>query len=258
MPNGEREIKRGNLNREILVFVFFLVLSSLFWYLNELSKDLEASLNYPVRYINPPKDRILTGDLPDRIGMVLQGPGYSILKMKLSGSRAPVVVDLSKITPGHVSGKPTKHYIVCSDLIESFALQLHSDFNIAAIKPDTIFFEYDKLVARKKPVIPDVKVEVSRSYKAIVVAEPDSIVVTGPKHILDSIPGIMTKKRIFPRVSETFKATVLLVKPEYLQLDRSRVDLEITVVKKYSEKSGWATPPSEATRYNESSKMDSK
>lgn len=258
MPNGEQEIKRGNINREILVFVFFLILSSLFWYLNELGKDLEATINYPVRYINPPKDRILTGNLPDRIGMVLQGPGYSILKMKLSGSRAPVVVDLSKITPRRITGKTTQYFIICMDLTESFARQLHSDFTIAAIKPDTLFFGYDKLVAKKKPVIPDVKVEVSRSFKAIVVAEPDSIVVTGPKHILDSIPGIMTKKRIFPRVSETFKATVLLVKPDYLQLDRSRVDLEITVVKKYSEKSGWATPPSEATRYNESLKKDSR
>lgn len=245
MNNGEREIKRENLNREILVFVFFLFLSSLFWYLNELGKDLEASINYPVRYINPPKDRILTGDLPDRIGLVLQGPGYSILKMKLSGSRAPVVVDLSKVNPKRIAGKTPKYFLVSLDLADSFTRQLRSDFIITAIKPDTLYFGYDRLVTRKMPVIPDVKIEVSKSYKAIVVAEPDSINVTGPKHILDSIPGIMTRKRIFPRVSETFKASVLLIEPEYLQLSQSRVDLEVTLVRKFSGKSGWATPPSE-------------
>ena len=53
------------LNRELPVFAFFLLLSFIFWYLNELSKELQGTINYPVRYINPPKDRIVTGELPD-------------------------------------------------------------------------------------------------------------------------------------------------------------------------------------------------
>lgn len=251
MNNGEREPKHENFNREILVFVFFLLLSSLFWYLNELGKDLEASINYPVRYINPPKDRIITGDLPDRIGLVLQGPGYSILKVKLSGSRAPVVIDLAKITPKRIHDRQSQYYIVSSDLKESFARQLRADFNITAIKPDTLFFGYDRLVTRRLPVIPDVRVDVSRAYKAIVVAEPDSVTVTGPKHVMDTIPGIMTRKRIFPRVSETFKASIQLVEPHQVQVEQSRVDLEITVVRKYSGKSGWATPPSDIRNADE-------
>lgn len=255
MAREEREIKHSNFRKEILIFGFFLLLSSLFWYLNELGKDIEASIDYPVRYINPPKNRILTGTLPDRIGMVLQGPGYTILKMKLSGSRAPVVVDFSKVATKRFTGKSTGYYIVSSDLIESFSRQLHSDFEIATIKPDTLFFDYDKLVSRRMPVIPDIKIDISKSYKTIVVSEPDSITVTGPKHILDSIPGIITKRRLFPRVSETFKASVLLVKPKDVELDRSRVDLEITVVKKHSGKSGWATPPSDAKGVKSSNKV---
>jgi len=92
------------LNRELPVFAFFLLLSFIFWYLNELSKELQGTINYPVRYINPPKDRIVTGELPDKLEMDLRGPGYSILKVKLSGSRAPVVIDFSKITPRRIPG----------------------------------------------------------------------------------------------------------------------------------------------------------
>jgi len=236
MDKPERERDKDNLNREVLIFVFFLFLSSLFWYLNELGNDVDTTIQYPVRYINPPKGRVLTGDLPDRISMVLQGPGYSILKMKLSGSRAPVVVDFSMMTLKRLPGKQSSYYIVSSSMIESFSKQLHADFNISAIKPDTIFFGFDKLVKRRMPVIPDITVEVPRSYKAIIVTEPDSVTVTGPKHVLDSIPGIRTKKRIFPRVSETFKASAQLIAPDHVQLERNRVDIEVTIVRVFLEK----------------------
>ncbi len=236
MDKPERERDKDNLNREVLIFIFFLFLSSLFWYLNELGKDVDTVIQYPVRYINPPKGRVLTGDLPDRISMELQGPGYSILKMKLSGSRAPVVVDFSRMTLKRLPGKQTSFYIVSSSMIEDFSKQLHADFTISVIKPDTIYFGFDKLVKRRMPIIPDIKVEVPRSYKAIIVTEPDSMTVTGPKHVLDSIPGIRTKKRIFPSVSETFKASAQLIAPDHVQLERNRVDIEVTIVRVFLEK----------------------
>lgn len=236
MNKPERERDKDNLNREVLIFVFFLFLSSLFWYLNELGKDVDTAIQYPVRYINPPKGRVLTGDLPDRLTMELQGPGYSILKLKLSGSRAPVVVDFSKMTLKRLPGKQSSYYIVSSSLIESFSKQLHADFNISVIKPDTIYYGFDKLIKKRMPVIPDIRVEVPRAYKAIIVSEPDSITVTGPKHLLDSLPGIKTKKRIFPSVSETFKASVQLIAPEHVQLERNRADIEVTLVRVFTEK----------------------
>ncbi len=254
MSNSEQEIKPRYINKEILIFAFFLCLSFLFWYLNELGKDLEASINYPVRYINPPKDRVITGHLPERIGLVLQGPGYSIFKMKFSGSRAPVVIDMSRVNSQRVVGKKNDYYIVTSDLKESFARQLRADFNISSIKPDTLFYSYDKLITKRMMIIPNVRVEVPRTHKSIVVVVPDSISVTGPKSIIDTIPGIMTRSRIFPRVSEAFKASVQLITPPYLQLSQNRVDLEITVVRKYSDKEGWATPPSDLKTTADSTK----
>jgi len=88
MIMNDKKRSKQFLKKELPVFAFFLLLSFIFWYLNELSKELQGTINYPVRYINPPKDRIVTGDLPDKLEMDLRGPGYSILKVKLSGSRA--------------------------------------------------------------------------------------------------------------------------------------------------------------------------
>src|SRR5665648_243310 len=117
MMMREKLMAKGFMNKDLPVFAFFLVLSFIFWYLNELSKDLEATIHYPVRYINPPKDRIIIGDLPRKMGMDVRGPGYSILKIKLSGSKAPVVIDFAKVSPKREPGRVAGYYLVTSGLI---------------------------------------------------------------------------------------------------------------------------------------------
>jgi hypothetical protein len=226
----EKMLTKGFLNKELPVFAFFLLLSFIFWYLNELSKDLEATIHYPVRYINPPKGRIVTGELPNKMGMELRGPGYSILKIKLSGSKAPVVIDFSKVNPKREPGKTAGYYLVASGLIEGFSKQLHADFDILALQPDTLFFGYDRLVTRKVAVIPDIKVELSPESRVIVMPDPDSIEVTGPEHVIDTLIGIRTRHRSFKRLKENFRTSVALDCPDNLQTTQKRVALEVSVI----------------------------
>lgn len=235
---GKRERSEKFLNRELPVFAFFLLLSFIFWYLNELSKELQGTINYPVRYINPPRDRIVTGDLPDKLEMDLRGPGYSILKVKLSGSRAPVVIDFSKVAPRRIPGQQPRYYLVTSGLISNFSKQLHADFDILAIHPDTLFFGYDRLVTRRMPVIPKLNIEAPAGKKVIIVADPDSITVTGPQHILEALDGIPTRQRTYKRLDENFKSKIPIECPEYLQTSQKRVTLEVTVTEKPDSISG--------------------
>lgn len=226
----ERKNGGGLLNKEVPVFAFFLILSFIFWYLNELSNELSTTLNYPVRYVNPPKDRIVMGELPKKLAMELRGPGYSILKMKLSGSKAPVVIDFSKAATKRLPGKKARYYLVTSGLIQDFSKQLHADFEILSIKPDTLIYVYDKLVEKRIPVIADVHAEASPGNKTVVVSEPDSVTVIGPEHMLDTIKGIRTRPRTFKRMDENFKTSVPLVCPQYVETNEKRVVLEITVL----------------------------
>ena len=229
MTADEKKQRKKFPNRELPVFAFFLLLSFIFWYLNELSKELEGTINYPVRYINPPKERIVTGELPAKLEMDLRGPGYTILKMKLSGSRAPVVIDFSKTTPKRFPRRSTNYYLVTSGLIQSFSKQLRADFEIIAINPDTLFFGYDKLVTRRMAVIPDLDIELAQGHKVVIVPDPDSITVRGPEHILDTLRGIPTRHRSFKRMNENFKAKILLECPEYLETTQKRVVVEVTI-----------------------------
>lgn len=133
------------LKRDVVIFAFFLLLSFFFWYLNSLRKDVEVEMKYPVKYLNPPKDKVVSNDPPQKLLFYLKGPGYSIIKLKLSGSRAPVNIDFSKVVYKRVpDSQPPEYYIVSGNLINSFSKQLRADFQILSVKPDTLYITFDK------------------------------------------------------------------------------------------------------------------
>jgi len=128
------------INRDVVVFVFFLVLSFGFWYINSLGKEIEADIRYSIEYINMPKERVIADDSPVRLNLSLKGPGYSILKLKVSGSKSPVVIDLSQVNYKRVpDSKVLNYFIVTSGLIKSLTVQIRSGCEIISIKPDTLF-----------------------------------------------------------------------------------------------------------------------
>jgi hypothetical protein len=129
--------------RDIAVFIFFLFLAFGFWYLNSLRKDFELDLKYPVRYVNPPKGRIVAGDLPPKLTINLKGSGFSIIRLRISQSRSPLVIDFSKITYKRVPNtKTADYYVLSSGLVPNFNRQLGSEFQIMSVKPDTIYVRF--------------------------------------------------------------------------------------------------------------------
>ncbi|HEX2975578.1 MAG TPA: hypothetical protein VHO68_06545 [Bacteroidales bacterium] len=133
--------KVRRINRDAFVFAFFVLLSFVFWYLNSLNKEAEAGIRYPVKYTNVPRGRTVVGREPEKLNLYLKGPGSSILKLKLSGKKAPVSVDISKVNYRRVPGsKEADYYVVTASLVRSLKIQLRTDCDITSVKPDTLFF----------------------------------------------------------------------------------------------------------------------
>jgi YbbR domain-containing protein len=220
------------INRDVVVFSFFLLLSFIFWFLNSLAKDIEADVRYPVRYINLPKDRVLVEDLPSRLSLYLKGPGYSILKHKLSGNRTPVVIDISNVNYKRVPRSTNlKYYIVTSGLIPRLTNQLRAECQISSIKPDTLFFSLDRIISKSVPVTADLEISTERQYfiKGSVAVDPDSVQITGPRHILDTLTTIKTRFKKLTGLNETVRRNFTLVDSKDYSISEKRVAVTIPV-----------------------------
>ncbi len=152
------------INRDVAVFIFFLLISFVFWYLNSLGKENEAGIRYPVKYTNLPKERVIAEDPELKLNLFLKGPGYSILKLRLSGKKTPVKIDISKVNYKRVPGsRDLSYFIVTSGLIKSLSVQIRSGCEITSIKPDTLFFTLDKEAAKSIPVTTDNRVDKNKT-----------------------------------------------------------------------------------------------
>lgn len=129
------------INRNIFVFLFFLLLSFIFWYLTSLSKEIDTTLKYPVAYANVPGGSETASNLPSKLNLMFKGHGYTILRIKLSAKGHPLTIDFSEISYFREQKNSSGNcYIVTAPLLTSFSSQLLQDARIISVKPDTIFF----------------------------------------------------------------------------------------------------------------------
>jgi hypothetical protein len=139
----------GRINRDVLVFTFFLFLSFVFWYLNSLGKDVETGIKYHIKYSNLPKERVIIDDPQVQLTLYLKGPGFSILKLKLSVNKTPIDIDISKVNYKRIPGsRNPEYFIITSGLAKSLAVQLRSGCDITSVKPDTLFFTLEKAITK--------------------------------------------------------------------------------------------------------------
>ena len=86
------------------------------------------------------------------------------MKLKVSGNKTPVIIDISKVNYKRVPGSSTSDYfIVTSGLTKSLTVQLRSGCEITSIKPDTLFFTLEKVDT--KSVLTNLIISVAENRK---------------------------------------------------------------------------------------------
>jgi hypothetical protein len=223
---------RNSIDRDVLTFSFFLLLSFVFWYLNSLQKDVEYNIKYPVRFVNLPEGRVLVEDLPSRLDLYLKGPGYSIVKLKLAGNRSSVILDISTINYRRVPGSMTlDYYIITSGLIPKLRNQLRADCEITSLKPDTLFFSFDRIISKQVKIIADIEVTTERQYlvKGNIIVDPDTATIRGPKRILDTINTIKTRHIKLKGISQTITRSLALATSKSYSVSAKKIEVTIPV-----------------------------
>ncbi|HUX56626.1 MAG TPA: hypothetical protein VMV77_06610 [Bacteroidales bacterium] len=147
------------INRDVVIFSFFLFLSFIFWYLNALGKEIVAEVRYPVHYINLPKEKVIGEEQHAKLNLSLRGTGFSLLKLKLISNRTPVIIDLSKVKYKRVTGgNNINYYLITSGEIKNLTAKLISECEIISVKPDTLFFTINEIASKSIQVKPDIEV----------------------------------------------------------------------------------------------------
>ena len=211
------------MNKQFLTFLFFLMLSAIFWFTITLNETYERELKIPVQIVGIPKNVVLTSPTNDTIRATIRDKGWMLVAY-LYGKRMPnLQLNYKNYDRGNGAG-----IISASELKRLVDQQLESSTTVTSVKPDRLEFFYNNGECKRVPVrltgrvIPEQLYYISQVYYI-----PDSVDVYASPDKLDSIRTIYTEPLNYVGFRDTLTIGCKLSHPNDVKVVPERIQIEI-------------------------------
>ncbi|ASB50874.1 CdaR family protein [Alkalitalea saponilacus] len=223
-------LKKIQKNKDALIFLIFLFISTAFWFFNALRDDYTTEISYPVRFVNLPENKVITEASNDKVIFRIRANGYAILRQFLGGTRVPMNYDVSQLRRTNRRGEEFS-FILAREQQGLIRDQLLVGIELLSIEPDTIFIKLDQLVTKDFPIRMNGKIELEKQFLIAgnIIFNPDSVKVSGPKQILDTLTHVPTQPFNADRLRETTSRRVGLKPINQLQYNLQHTNVTIPV-----------------------------
>jgi hypothetical protein len=218
-------------NKKLATYMFFVILATIFWFLNALSKEYTTTVNYPVTYKDFPSKKILSNELPPKLKLTVRAKGFDLLRYKISFFQS-LNFSVNEYTNSKMEKVGDNNFLFPTNRITSqVATQLSSAISVTHISPDTINFQFSSLIEKKIPVHLNRNFNFEPQFRlgGDVVLSPDSVWVIGAKAIIDSIKQLETELLEFKELNESKTKRIGLVKVKGLSFVQKKVNVELPV-----------------------------
>lgn len=195
-----------------------------------MSKEYESTIVYPISFENLPQNKLIQGNQTEEIGVHVKATGFKIL----SGRIAPreLKIDASNL----LLKSETSYYLLLSQQRLAIQKQMNTGVDIDHFITDSISLDLGSLEQKKLPVQLKSNLNFQTGYdvNGSISIKPDSVLVSGPESILDTLQYISTKELSKTDVNSSFKESISLQfneGTENLKYDVSSVEVEASVEK---------------------------
>ena len=228
---AKRKIRNFSYQKAI-VFLVCLALSSFLWLLSSLEKRYTSRISVPVSYVEFPKDKELSGALPQKLDLVVDAYGYTILTYKLRLAFSPILINVNELIDNVLVRKGQYQYIVrTSNHKEEIEKQISSEIRILSIKPDSLVFNFSKIISKKIKIKPNLMLGFANQYSLMdePSTKPDSILVSGPANVMDTLRFLSTRVKVYSKLSHSIEEQVFVAPVTGLKLEEKEVSLSVPV-----------------------------
>ena len=127
------------VNKDFLIFLFFLALSSVFWLLMTLNETYEQEIRIPVSMVNVPDNVVLLSSETDTVKVTVRDKGLVLLGYVYGDALRPMRLNFKSYVRGTGSASVT-----ASELQRLVYQQLSASSKIVSVKSDKLefFFNY--------------------------------------------------------------------------------------------------------------------
>ena len=198
-PSGRPSPFKKIWNKQFLIFLFFLALSTVFWAFQALSETYEEDFQVPIELKNVPSNVVVTTDLPRTLHVTLRDKGSVLLTYSYTRRLRPIVVDFSAYAnaAGHV-------VVPAIDIARQIAPQLMPSTQTVSVKPENLEFYFNYGQCKRVPVVLQGTVKAGRHYTiSSSRISADSVMVYASKQQLDTITAAYLQPLNYPNLQDT-------------------------------------------------------
>ena len=191
-------------NKQTFIFLFFLLLSTVFWVFQAVNETYEEEFSVPIELRGVPNNVVVTTDLPAAIHVTLRDKGSILLSYRYTRRFKPIVIDFDTYvnSSGHV-------VIQGTDFIRQISSQLLGSTQLLNSKPESLEFYYNYGLCKRVPVIVQGNIRTGRLYSlANTLLGQDSVTVYAAKELLDTITGAYTQLLNMRGLTDTTQVSV--------------------------------------------------
>ncbi len=200
-----KEIRKFLTSRDLLIFIFFLLVSTGLWALQALRKEYETIITIPITYEKAPQGLVQQAELPQRLLVTVTDDGTSLVRHRWMHTYSPIAIDISAYTDGTYS-------LSTAEFESQIQKQLNVTTKILRIVPSSIDLEFKELTKKEVPVVFNGAVRMAQQYiqQGEMELKPSHITVFGIKSVLDSVDHIETEYTELTEISGTLSQYIKL------------------------------------------------
>jgi len=211
----------SNMNKQLLVFLFFIFLSAIFWLMLTLNKTYEQEINVPVRIVNVPRKVVLTSAAVDTLRLTIRDKGWILLSYMYGEKKPELTVNFKNYDRGNGGG-----IVPHADIKRLAQQQLESSSAVTAAKPEKLEFFYNNGERKRVPVrwtgrvIPEQLFFISRVHYS-----EDSVDVYASREKLDSIQVVYSEPLNYSGFRDTLKISCKLAHQSDVKVVPDRISI---------------------------------
>jgi len=221
------KIKRILLNKKIVAFLVCLLIATFLWLINALNRTYTKTIAIPVKFINLPKNKSLSSELPKEIQADIKASGAKLFFIDFKKHENEIVIDLNNFNKIQSQSKSLAINTALS--IGNLSRLFNTEIELIKVKPDSIYFSFGKAFKKVVPVVPDLQIDFDTlyNYGDKVKIYPSSITLFGDSALLKNVDEIRTEKIVLNNLNKTISQKALLILPEDLE---ERVGISVNEV----------------------------
>lgn len=227
------KLDRLKNDKRLVPFMVCLFIATALWFLNALSKDYETTIDYPVKYINAPKNQFLANTPPSKLELKVHAHGFTLLRYKLSLTFSPIILNIKNITHNLEADENGTYIIHTADILRRVSDQVSSEITVKEIHPLTIKLVLDRLKTRSLPVNAQVSYTLAPQYglKTPLTLTPSKVEVTGPGHVVDTLTQLPTEEITLENIDRNVKKYLKIQAPPHTRIAPAKTLMTIEVEK---------------------------